>query len=176
MTTFVIHCNHVRIYLNHRAETHDMIQVVTTQRRLEKATRYNREIFRMTHHSSDLVMLYQKRSEKLKSRWRDSLRIQSHDDSHDVSFILIQLNDRKIRNAFMKIISKSSHQGSNISWIISLLRFYLKNRSYEKIERRRDSLVCWWMIQESLLFCSCFHVLLSLLSSLFEHLVSCSYI
>ncbi len=63
-----IHCNYVRAYLNHRAKTHDMIQVITTKRREDETTRYNREIFRMTHYSEDLVMLYQKKTEKLKSK------------------------------------------------------------------------------------------------------------
>ncbi len=100
LITSTAHCNHVRVYLNHRVEMHDMIQIIITHQRLEEATRYNREIFKMFHHSDDLVMLYQKKIEKLESKWRDSFRIQDYDDSHDLSFILTQLNDRKVRESF----------------------------------------------------------------------------
>jgi hypothetical protein len=95
-----VHCNQVRSYLNHRVKVHDMMQTITARQRLNKAVRYHREIFRMTHCSSDLVMLYQKKSEKLEFRWRDSFSIQSYDDFHDISFIFVQLNDRKIRDFF----------------------------------------------------------------------------
>jgi hypothetical protein len=95
-----IHCNHVRIYLNHRAEIHDMIQITIVKQRENDAAKYNREIFRTIHHSNDLVMLWQKKTRKLKSRWRDSFRISDYDEFHEVFFTFVQLNDRKIRDFF----------------------------------------------------------------------------
>ncbi len=100
LSIFVVHCNHVRTYLNHRAKIHDMIQVVTARQREDEATRYNREMFAMIHRFDDLAMLYQKKTEKLESRWRDSFRISDYDEFHDIFFILVQLNDRKIRDSF----------------------------------------------------------------------------
>jgi hypothetical protein len=95
-----VHCNHVRIYLNHRVEIHDMIQTTIIKQRKNDAAKYNREIFRAIHHFDDLIMLWQKKTKKLESRWRDSFRISDYDESHDIFFILIQLNDRKIRDSF----------------------------------------------------------------------------
>jgi hypothetical protein len=100
LITFVIHCNHVRAYLNHRAKIHDIVQVIIIQQRENEIARYNREIFKMIHHSDDLIMLWQKNTIKLESRWRDSFKIFDYDESHDIFFILIQLNDRKIRDSF----------------------------------------------------------------------------
>jgi hypothetical protein len=54
----------------------------------------------MIHHFDDLAMLYQKKIEKLESRWRDSFRVLNYDESHEISFTLTQLNDRKIRDSF----------------------------------------------------------------------------
>ena len=45
-------------------------------------------------------MIYQKNVDKLQSRWRDSFIIFNYDDTHDVSFILVQLNGRDIRDIF----------------------------------------------------------------------------
>jgi hypothetical protein len=96
----LIHCNHVRVYLNHKAKVHDMIQVIIIRRRKNEIARYNREISKMIHHFDDLIMLWQKNTIKLKFKWRDSFKISDYDEFHDIFFILIQLNDRKIRDSF----------------------------------------------------------------------------
>ncbi len=100
LITSIIHCNHVRVYLNHRAKIHDIIQVIITRQRENEVTRYNREIFKMTHHLNDLIMLWQKNTTKLQLRRRDSFRIFDYDESHDIFFNFVQLNDRKIRDSF----------------------------------------------------------------------------
>jgi hypothetical protein len=100
LITSIIHCNHVRVYLNHKAKVHDMIQVIIIRRKENEVARYNREIFKIIHHFNDLIMLWQKNTAKLKSRWRDFFKIQSYVESHEVSFTLVQLNDRKIREFF----------------------------------------------------------------------------
>ncbi len=67
---------------------------------MKKVVRYNREVYKLIHRSDDLIMLWQKNTEKLKSRWRDSFRISDYDESHEISFILTQFSDRKIRDTF----------------------------------------------------------------------------
>jgi hypothetical protein len=100
LVTPAIHCNHVRTYLNHRAEIHDTVQTITTRQRENEAARYNRGISRATHHPNDLVMLYQKKTGKLEPRWRGPFRISGYGGSHGISFTLVQLNGRKIRGSF----------------------------------------------------------------------------
>jgi hypothetical protein len=100
LTNSVIHCNHVRTYLTYRAKTHDAMTEITRRQRKNEAARYNREIIRIIHHVEDLIMLFQKNVNKLEFRWKDSFRINDYDNSHNVSFILKQINKRKICDIF----------------------------------------------------------------------------
>jgi hypothetical protein len=85
---------------NHKAKIHDMIQIIIARRKENEVARYNREIFKMIHHFDDLIMLWQKNTIKLESKRRDSFKISDYDESHDIFFTFVQLNDRKIRDSF----------------------------------------------------------------------------
>jgi len=59
-------------------------------------------------------MLHQKTSGKLQPRWRGPFRIQDYGGSHTRSFVLKQLNGRKIRGAFhgddlKRFVPRSGH-------------------------------------------------------------------
>ena len=45
-------------------------------------------------------MIYQDKSRKLKARWRGPFRILGYGDTHERSFRLQQLNERKVRGTY----------------------------------------------------------------------------
>jgi hypothetical protein len=70
---------------------------------VEKTEKKSSSIKKIGHYQffvNDFIFLYQKRSNKLKSRWRESFRINEYDDSHDIFYIIRQLNDKKINDTF----------------------------------------------------------------------------
>lgn len=94
------HSQLVKQYLTHRADLHDLVKQRSDQQKQAMATRYNRGIIRATHHVDDLVMLFQKSTGKLEPRWRGPFRIASYGGSHSSSFVLQQLNGRKIKHTY----------------------------------------------------------------------------
>ena len=97
----LIHREVVRVYIIYRAQIHDRIRQLFKKQKEKEVEKFNREITKqIVHQIESLVMLYQKKHIKLASRWRDLFRIFEYEDTHQLSFILNQLNDRKIRETF----------------------------------------------------------------------------
>ncbi len=94
------HSSQIHTYLRHRAELHDSIARITRRRRERDAIRYNKGVTEATHHLEDLAMLYQKNTGKLEARWRGPFRIKDYGGTHGHSFVLQQLNGRRIRGTF----------------------------------------------------------------------------
>ena len=90
----------IRNYFLHRIETHDSIKVKSDARKKKKMTKYDREITQNIHEINFLTMIYQKDIKKLQFKWKKLFKIIEYDESHQISFILTQLNDRKIRDNF----------------------------------------------------------------------------
>jgi hypothetical protein len=87
-------------FLNFRSQLHDVIRARSDRKKKEEAVRFNREIMHYQFLFDDFIILYQKKSNKLKSRWRESFRISEYDENHDISYIIKQLNKRKIKKTF----------------------------------------------------------------------------
>ena len=97
----LIHREVVRVYTIYRAQIHDRIRQLFKEQKEKKAERFNKRITKqVVHQIESLVMLYQKKHIKLAPRWRDLFRIFEYEGTHQISFVLIQLNDRKIRRTF----------------------------------------------------------------------------
>jgi len=94
------HITSVQAYLQHRAEVHDWVRETTRRKREDDAARYDRGISQVVHHIRDLVMVYQKNTGKLEPRWRGPFKVVGYGGTHGVSFVLQQLNGRKIRGTF----------------------------------------------------------------------------
>ena len=94
------HGEAVRSYLTHRAELHDSIKQKSDQQKEVMEARYNKGINKTTHHLGDLVMLHQKSTGKLEPRWRGPFRIHEYGGAHGLSFVLRQLNGRKIKHTY----------------------------------------------------------------------------
>ena len=118
----LIHKKIVRNYSIYRAQMHDHIRKLFEEQKKKEAERFNREITKqIIHQIESLIMLYQKKHTKLTPRWRDSFRIYEYEGTHQLSFVLNQLNDRKIRGTFhenhlkefksrTKYLSDSTHE------------------------------------------------------------------
>jgi hypothetical protein len=96
----ISHIREVRAYLRFRSDTHDYVRAVSQRRQEDMAFRYDRGVRLVCHQLQDLVMLHQRTSGKLQPRWRGPFRIQDYGGSHGKSFVLRQLNRRKIRGTF----------------------------------------------------------------------------
>jgi hypothetical protein len=96
----ISHIMEVRSYLRFRSDSHDYVRAISQRRQEDMASRYDRGVRPVYHQLQDLVMLHQKISGKLQPRWRGPFRIQDYGGSHGKSFVLRQLNGRKIRGAF----------------------------------------------------------------------------
>ena len=126
----------IRKYLLYRAETHDSIRVRFNARKKKEMIRYDREIIKTLHEIDFLAMIYQKNIAKLQLRWRKFFRITKYDESHHISFILAQLNDRKIRSNYhddhLKIYRFRTEHLVNFSYSDEKLISYQTIRSSKK--------------------------------------------
>ena len=97
----LIHREIVRVYSMYRAQVYDHIRQLSQDQKEREAERFNKGITkRIVHEIGSLVMLYQKKHTKLAPRWRGPFRIQGYGGTHQLSFVLVQLNGRKIRGTF----------------------------------------------------------------------------
>ena len=97
----LIHREVVRVYIIYRAQIHDRIRQLFKEQKEKEVEKFNRRITKqIVHQIESLVMLYQKKHIKLAPRWRDFFRIFGYEGIHQISFVLIQLNGRKIRGTF----------------------------------------------------------------------------
>ena len=136
----------IRKYFKYRAETHDFIRIKSNARKEEEMIRYDRKIDKTIHEIKFLIMIYQKDVAKLQFKWRGSFKIRKYERIHQVSFILNQLNDRKIKKNFhddhfkiyfLKIehLLNSLHSDEN-------LMTYQIIRHFKK--KKRDSKTTFW--------------------------------
>ena len=112
----------VRNYFIYRAQIHDHIRELFKKQKKKEVERFNRRITKqIIHQIKSLIMLYQKKHIKLTFRWRNCFRIYEYEKTHQLSFVLNQLNDRKIREIFhenhlkefksrTKYLSNSTHE------------------------------------------------------------------
>ena len=97
----LIHREIVRVYFVYRAQIYDHIKQLFQDQKKRKVERFNKRITKkVVHEIESLIMLYQKKHIKFALRWRDFFRIQKYEKTHQLFFVLIQLNDRKIRETF----------------------------------------------------------------------------
>ena len=97
---FVKHVLQVQQYLNHRVELHNYIKKITQKQRKQETERYNWNIKYHQHNLNDYVILHQKNIEKLKFKWQKLFIISNYESERRLSFTLIQLSDRNIKNTF----------------------------------------------------------------------------
>lgn len=97
---FITHKIIVYEFLSFRTQLHDIIKIRSDQRKNEKTKRFNKDIIHYEFFIDDYVLLYQKDSDKLKSRWRESFKIDEYEETHDIFYTLRQLNDKRIKKTF----------------------------------------------------------------------------
>lgn len=100
LTNLMTHAKSLRAYLKYRTETPDTIRKLFKRKKKKNATRYNGDVSRVTHHIGNFVLLFQKSTIKLESRWRDSFKISRYGSIREIFFKIVQLNDRGIRDIF----------------------------------------------------------------------------
>ena len=95
----VTHAVSIRVYLQHRAQIHDHICQLRTERQKVAVRKYNKGIRLTTFQVGNLVMLHQKRRKKLDPSWRGPFSIAGY-GKHGMSFSLRQINGRRITGSF----------------------------------------------------------------------------
>ena len=95
--------SHKKLFQNfheHRNQLHDRVRMKSNQQKNAKITKFNRKIQFRKFASENLVFFYQKNIEKLKSKWKNSFRIENYDDTHEISYEIRQLNEKRIKRTF----------------------------------------------------------------------------
>ena len=95
--------SHKKLFQNfheHKNQLHDRIRIKSNQRKNEKAAKFDKKIQFRKFASKDLIFLYQKNIEKLKSKWKNSFWIDDYDDTHEVFYEIKQLNEKRIKKIF----------------------------------------------------------------------------
>ncbi len=110
----VSHIKKIKRYIRFRSDSHDYVKALSQKQREDMIYKYDRDISSVYHQLQDLIMLHQKSSDKLQSKWRDSFRIQNHERTHEKFFVLRQINERKIQEAFhendlKRFVSRTEH-------------------------------------------------------------------
>lgn len=100
VTEPVKHSRLVREYCNYRAQTHDRIRQLSREKQERDAERYDAGVSRVYHEIDSLVMVYQKKVGKLEARWRDVFRVTGSGDVHGRTWVISQLNGRRIRGTY----------------------------------------------------------------------------
>ena len=140
----LVHRKVIRIYFIYRAQIYDRIRQLFKKQKKKEVEKFNKKITKhIVHKIESLVMLYQKKHTKLTFKWRDFFQIFEYEDTHQISFVLIQLNDRKIRKTFhenhLKEFKSRTEYLSNSSREKDLLLFQTirmsKSKKKKGIER-----------------------------------------
>ena len=136
----LIHRKMIRVYFIYRAQIHDRIRQLSKKQKKKEVEKFNKKITKhIVHKIESLVMLYQKKHTKLTFKWRDFFQIFEYEDTHQISFVLIQLNDRKIRKTFhenhLKEFKSRTEYLSNSSREENLLLFQTIRMSKSKKKR-----------------------------------------
>ena len=137
----------IRKYFLHRIEMHDFIRAKSDARKEKEMIRYNRKTARIVHEIDSLTMIYQKDTTKLQFRWRDSFRIIEYNESHQISFTLTQLIDRKIRGNFynnhLKIYRSRTKYSNNFLHSNEELISYQIIRQFKNKKIRFNKQLSW---------------------------------
>lgn len=99
MTDFNRHISTVFNYLIYKAQIWNYVKKLSNEKKNVDAKKYDRDVIRTYHVSKFMIMLYQKKAEKLKLRWKKSFLINQF-KKHDISWRLKQLNDRFIKKTY----------------------------------------------------------------------------
>ena len=95
--------SHKKLFQNfheHKNQLHDRVRIKSNQRKNEKTAKFDKKIQFKKFAAKDLVFFYQKNTEKLKSKWKNSFRIENYDDTHDIFYEIKQLNEKRIKEIF----------------------------------------------------------------------------
>ena len=76
-----------------------MMKIRSNHKKNMKTFYFNKKILQYIFSSENYVVLYQKKTEKLKSRWKNSFMILKF-DTREISYRLQQLNEKKIKKIF----------------------------------------------------------------------------
>ena len=109
--------SHKKLFQNfheHKNQFHDRIRIKSNQRKNEKIAKFDKEIQFREFTLKNLIFLYQKNTEKLKSKWKNSFWIDDYDGTHGVFYEIKQLNERRIKRIFhenhlKKFILRTEH-------------------------------------------------------------------
>ena len=93
------HKKAVRKFIFFKNQFHDVIKTRFDQKKNMKAFYFNKKILQYIFSSENMIVLYQKKSEKLKSRWKIFFMILKSEE-RGVSYRLHQLNEKKIKKTF----------------------------------------------------------------------------
>lgn len=75
----------VRKYRDYRSQMYDKVRQLTIEKKERDTIRYNMGVSRIFHDVGSLVMLYQKRVNKLESQWEGQFRILEPSKSRGIS-------------------------------------------------------------------------------------------
>ncbi len=96
----VFYIQKIKKYIQFRLNFHDYVKALSQKRWKDMIYKYDQDVSLINHQLKDLIMLHQKNFDKLQSKWRDSFRIQNHEEIHEKFYILKQINKRKIKDSF----------------------------------------------------------------------------
>ena len=94
------HYNLVQQHLTYLYEVRARIDGLSRDQKQKMKDRYDRKVKLQELSRGDYVMLYQKETGKLEARWRGPFVITGYGGTHGVSFIISQLNGRRIKGTF----------------------------------------------------------------------------
>lgn len=100
VTNPTTHFAAVRKYRDYRAQMHDRVRQLTTEKKERDAARYDTGVNRTFHEVGSLVMVYQKMTAKLEPRWRGTFRIVGLGGTRGVSWQISQLGGRGLRGTY----------------------------------------------------------------------------
>ena len=136
LVTSITHANHVKNYFQYKTKLHDIVRKITRRRREIETRRYNKNVKQIVHQIDSLIMLYQKISDKLQSRWRESFQIIDYENIHEFFFTLRQLViGRDIRDIFHENHLKTFV--SRIDYLFDILNQYESNQNIRRSRKRQ---------------------------------------
>ncbi len=118
LCSFVFHIQKIRRYIQFKLNSYDYVKALSQKQWENMIYKYDQDVSLINHQLKDLIMLYQKNSDKLQFKWRNSFRIQNHKRTHERFYILRQINERKIRNSF---------HDNDLKWFVSCFEYLIKD-------------------------------------------------
>ena len=93
------HKKAIRNYIIFKNQLHDMMKIKSNQKKNMKSFYFNKKILQYIFAFENMIVLYQKKTEKLKFKWKNSFMILKF-DAYEISYRLQQLNEKKIKKTF----------------------------------------------------------------------------